>query len=425
MRKSSIFFTFIILLCIGGLGYYLWILQHKPAPLIKIVPKEVPKAPEKKILLKEDSYNNLPGWKNDDLPEALAAFQVSCKWVLKKDKDANVGNDIVPIKAKDWFNVCNAAIKLEKTSKDEVQKFFESSFVPMTWSDDTDKNGLFTGYYSPLYEGSLKRDSVYTVPVYGKPKDLISINLQKFDPQLPERSLVGRVNNQQLIPYYTRKEIDRGAIKDQAQVVAWLKDEVDRLFLEIQGAGTIKLAEGGNMPLGYVAENGGHYRSVAQVLIRRGVLTKESASMQAIRRYVKAHPVEGRAAIHVNESFVFFNPLKSAYTPGTQGIPLTAGYSMAVDRKWVPLGVPLWLSTKRPDEHHPSKPVSLARLMIAQDTGGAIRGKVRGDVFWGTGKVAATIAGNMKYYGTYWLLMPKSWVSKYKKTIVASSSSQN
>lgn len=411
MRKSSLFLTFILLVILGKFAYFFF----KSPPKQKFFPAKVIKKVAKiEVKLKKYSYANLPGWKNDELPNTLAAFKESCKLMLKKNPATEVGNDIISMQAKDWFSVCKKAMILEPASKEKIQQFFENSFVPMAWDIGDSQKGLFTGYYSPLYEGSLKRNSVYSVPVYGKPKDLISINLQQFDSNLPKRNLVGRVNNQQFIPYYSRKEIDAGAIKNNAPVIAWLKNEVDRLFLEIQGAGTIKLIEGGKLPLGYAAENGGHYRSVAGFLIRKGVLTRSNASMQAIRQYVKHHPIEGREAIHSNESFVFFNPLKTFYTPGTQGIHLTAGYSMAVDRKWVPLGVPLWLSTQRPDENQPNKPVNLTRLMIAQDTGGAITGKIRGDVFWGSGKVATKIAGNMRYYGTYWLLLPKSWAQSYK-----------
>lgn len=360
------------------------------------------------VKLEAVNYESLPGWRNENLEAALQAFQISCQWILKRDPNASAGNERIPLKAGDWFAVCKDALNLKGASNVQIRHFFETAFVPMKW--DSEEPGLFTGYYSPLYDGSLHKNGVYTVPIYGLPADLVTIQLQRFDPTLPSRKLTGRVEEHRMIPYYTRREINEGAIQHQAPVLAWLKSETDRLFLEIQGAGIIKLKDGAELPLGYAGENGKPYHSVAQVLINRGVMTKDSASMQAIRRYFKAHPQEGKSAMNANPSFVFFDKLPKAYTPGTQGIPLTPGYSMAVDRKWVPLGVPLWLNTRRPEG---TKGVELQRLMIAQDTGGAIRGKVRGDVYWGHGKEAGKIAGNMKYPGTYWLLLPKAWVTTH------------
>jgi membrane-bound lytic murein transglycosylase A len=402
-KNGKLFLGLLVCLLIMGLlvAYFFGKIKfpsllHKATPIVK---------------LEAVNYTSLPGWQGEDLDSALHAFQISCRWILKRDPNASMGNDIIPLKAEDWFAVCRNALSLNAASKEEVKHFFETAFVPMKWAGND--SGLFTGYYSPLYEGSLRKKGDYNVPIYGLPADLVTIQLQRFDPTLPSRKLTGRVTEHRMIPYYTRREINKGAIQHQAPVLAWLKSETDRLFLEIQGAGIIKLVDGAELPLGYAGENGKPYHSVAQVLINRGVMTKDSASMQAIRRYFKAHPKEGQSAMNANPSFVFFDKLSKSYTPGTQGIPLTPGYSMVVDRKWVPLGVPLWLNTKRPDEKNVSQTVELRRLMIAQDTGGAIRGKVRGDIYWGHGKEAGKIAGGMKYPGTYWLLLPKTWVAAH------------
>jgi membrane-bound lytic murein transglycosylase A len=369
------------------------------------------------VNLKIVHYQSLPGWNQGvGLRDSLKTFQVSCRLILKRLPQADVGNDVLVMKAEDWFDVCREAMSLSDASDDRIKAFFEQAFIPVMWEPVQSNEGLFTGYYSPLFEGSLHQSSDYPTPLYAVPDDLVVVQLRQFDPQLPARRLVGRVQAHYLKPYHTRREINQGVLNSKAKVLAWMKNEVDRLFLEIQGAGTIKLKQGGELVLGYAGENGAPYHSVAQSLINRGVMTRDSASMQAIRRYIKNHPEQGREAMNENPSFVFFDVLAQSYTPGTQGLPLTPGFSMAVDQKWVPLGVPLWLKTQRPDPKNNQKRIDFERLMIAQDTGGAIRGKVRGDVFWGSGQEAGRIAGGMKYAGMYWLLLPKPWVLAYMKT---------
>jgi membrane-bound lytic murein transglycosylase A len=407
LRINNVVFFIFILILVGLRVYYSSSIQPKP-PIQKVLSPTV-----ETIKLEAVAYTDLPGWQAEGLEQTLKTFQVSCRWILKRKPEAAVGNDRVPLKAEDWFQVCREAMTLNDVPAAQIKQFFERAFVPLKWSETEDKTGLFTGYYSPVYAGSLHKDQTHQVPLYGLPNDMITVQLRRFDPTLPARHLTGRVTEHHLSPYYTRREINQGAIHGRAPVLAWMKSEVDRLFLEIQGAGAIKLTDGNKLILGYAGENGAPYHSVAQALINRGVMTKDNASMQTIRHYVQAHPKEGQRAMNENPSFVFFNLLSKAYTPGTQGIPLTPGYSMAVDQKWVPLGVPLWLNTKRPDEHHPEQALALKRLMIAQDTGGAIRGKVRGDVYWGSGKDAARIAGRMKYVGNYWLLLPKHWVQTH------------
>ncbi len=203
----------------------------------------------------------------------------------------------------------------------------------------------------------------------------------------------------------------KGGIQQTAPKLAWIESPVDLQFLEIEGSGIIELEDGKQVAIGYAAQNGLPYTSIAKVLIDRGVLTKHNASMQGIRKYFKENPDEVEAVLFQNESFVFFEKQTDAEAYGSQGVALTPGYSMAVDRKWVPMGVPLWLDTTRPDKKDKKK--SRKRLMIAQDTGGAIKGPVRGDLYWGTGEKAIFIAGHMKNMGYYWLLLPRDYYQRH------------
>ena len=222
---------------------------------------------------------------------------------------------------------------------------------------------------------------------------------------MPRRTLVGRIRNQQFVPYPTRAEINHGALGDKAQVIVWVKSAIDRLFLEIQGSGQVKLANGELIYLSYAGGNGAPYTPIGRVLIQRGLLPREQVSMQTIRAYLESHPLLTEELINENHSVVFFKRIKDSAAFGTQGVRLMPGYSLAVDRQWVPLGCPVWLDTTRPDalgeRMHP-----FTRLMVAQDTGGAITGRVRGDVFWGNSEEASLIAGKMQSTGRYWLLIP-------------------
>ena len=317
------------------------------------------------------------------------------------------------MQAKDWHPACNAASSVNATSNAEIEAFFQQWFAPVEFFDQEPVHGLFTGYYMPLLQGSLTRTKKYNVPLYGLPSNLVTINLCLFDPKLKNRTLVGRIKGNKILPFYTRAEINNGAIKEFSPVIAWVDSAIDRSFLEIQGSGIIALADGTQLVVGYAAENGATYTAIAKVLIDKGVMTRDNASMQHIRRYLEAHPDQINPVLNKNKSFVFFSALPQKAALGAQGVALTPGYSLAIDRKWVPLGAPVWLSTSRPDEQTDHDKV-FQRLMVAQDTGGAIKGIVRGDVYWGAGKRATEIAGKMKNRGYYWLLLPQQALKRFQ-----------
>ncbi len=360
------------------------------------------------IQLNAVSFSSLPGWTSANLLQSFSAFQTSCKVFLKSDPEKSVGSEFIDLKARDWLPACHAAMELQAPyTNDQIRNFFQTWFNVVEFHDGKPVKGLFTGYYMSSLKGSLTKTKRFHVPIYGLPDDLISINLGLFDPELKNRKIVGRVvDKHRLVPYHTREDIDKGALKGKAPVLVWVDSEIDRLFLEIQGSGVIELPDGSPMYIGYSAQNGAPYTAIAGVLIKQGVMTRDNASMQRIRKYLEAHPKEISPVLHHNKSFVFFETAKSSDAFGSQGTVLTPGYSMAVDLKWVPMGTPVWLNTTRPDLHTKnSRPFQ--RLMVAQDTGGAIRGPVRGDVYWGAGDRATSIAGRMKNPGVYWMLLPK------------------
>ncbi|KTD65440.1 murein transglycosylase A [Legionella shakespearei] len=352
------------------------------------------------------AFKHLPGWETAELRKSLRTFQTSCRAFIKQDPERVVGTEQIDLQAKDWQPACHAALKVHPVNQHTAKQFFQEWFTPVEFYDKKPVKGLFTGYYMPLLKGSYKKTAEFNVPLYEVPDDLVTIDLGLFVPHLKNRKLVGRIAAKKVVPYYTREQINKGAIKNNAKVLLWIHSPIDRLFLEIQGSGIVEMEDGKRLFVGYDGQNGAPYTAIAGVLIKKGIMTKHNASMQAIKRYLEAHPKEMDKVINQNKSFVFFRKLSMEAALGSQGVALTPGYSMAIDKEWIPMGAPLWLSTTRPDSKNPDTNKPMQRLMIAQDTGGAIRGKVRGDVFWGGGDKATLIAGHMKNEGHYWLLLP-------------------
>ena len=356
--------------------------------------------------LKKTSFNQLPGWGTADTTQSMNAFNVTCTSFLKQEPDTPAGSPYIPLTAKDWYPACRAALLVDTASAKQTKAFFEHYFEPAEFFDHQPVQGLFTGYYLPLLHGSLTKTTQYNVPIYSTPDNLITVDLTLFDSGLTNRQLFGRLEGGRLVPFYTREDINQGAIADSASVIVWVDSHIDRLFMDIEGSGIVQLTDGSHMFLGYAGQNGAPYTAVGHALIQKGVMNRQNQSMQRIRGYLGSHPEERDTIINQNKSFVFFEILPHKSAIGVKGIVLTPGYSLAIDRQWIPIGVPVWLNTTRPDDQkNAQKPFQ--RLMIAQDTGGAIRGMVRGDIFWGKGNKAMTIAGQMNNAGYYWLLLPR------------------
>jgi membrane-bound lytic murein transglycosylase A len=354
------------------------------------------------------TFAALPGWSEDDPSEALLAFRRSCDRLARQTPGKSMGGSGgFAGRVGDWARAC-AEAGLTAASPAAARNFFETAFAPFAVTDGGKAEGLLTGYYEPLLHGSRAPDARYRYPLHRRPPDLVGVDLGQFDPELAGRRIAGRVEDGRLKPYADRAAIDGGALEGRDLELLWVDDPVDRFFLEIQGSGQVRLTDGEVVRVGYADQNGRPYRAIGKDLIEAGAIPRERMSMQAIRAWLQANPDRAPGMMAKNGSYVFFRELPELATapgpPGAQGAPLTPGRSLAVDRKFLPLGAPLWLDTTAP---FPDGDRPLRRLVVAQDTGGAIRGPVRGDVFWGAGALAEHVAGHMQSPGRLFVLLPR------------------
>jgi membrane-bound lytic murein transglycosylase A len=334
----------------------------------------------------------VPGWAGAALAPGLRAFASGCA-------------RIPPASA--LRRACEAARELPADDEAAARNFAERVFD--AWSAvsaDGSAEGMVTGYYEPVLAGSRTRSERFRHPVYGVPADLVAVDLESVNPDLKGQRLRGRLEGTRVVPYWTRGEIEAAA-PFRAPVLAWVEDPVELFFLQIQGSGQIALESGGRLRLGYGDQNGHPYRSMGRFLVERREMTLDQASMQGIKAWAAANPRKLREALDFNPSYVFFREMpessNAASGPiGTLGVPLTAGYSIAVDQRSIPLGAPVFLATTWPLSTQP-----LERLVAAQDTGGAIRGAARADFYWGSGGEAGALAGRMRQQGRLWILWPK------------------
>ncbi len=375
---------------------YLPPIDEPPAPL----------ASDSELMLKQMDFVDVPGWGGADHSLILPAFLKSCEVLSKKSLDADMGPDPRMGKISDWVDICADAKKIRPGNKVEVNFFFQSRFVPYLASNNQNTTGLFTGYYEPELEGRWGPEGLFATPIYSRPNDLISANLGDYREEFKGKQIAGRVLKNKLIPYNTRAEINNGAIKGRGLEILWVNDPVTLFFLHVQGSGRVRMADGSTVRVGYAGRNGRPYTSIGKELVKTGVMPLKDVTAPAIMDWLRANPEAGRRLMNKNESFVFFRVVDGDGPLGAQGVPLTPGRSMAVDRTFIPYGVPIWLNTTDPLDA--KKP--LRRLMVAQDTGSAIKGPVRGDVFWGFGAEAAQRAGVMKSRGQYYLILPANRV---------------
>jgi membrane-bound lytic murein transglycosylase A len=337
------------------------------------------------------AWTDLPGWKAEDPAAAWSAFVASC---------GALGNEPA------WREPCAAARRLERPGREAARRFFETGFSPFqVINTDGSDTGLITGYYEPLLKGSRKRQGRYRFPVYGVPDDLLQIDLAALYPELKDLRLRGRLEGRRVVPYFDRAGIENGEAALAGQEIAWVDDPVDLFFLQVQGSGRIALDSGETISVGYAEHNGYPYRSIGGVLVERGDLPLEKASMQGIKEWARANPERLSELLNQNARYVFFRELAPGSTgpPGALGVPLTPRRSIAVDPRFVQLGAPVYIAATQPLGNRP-----LNRLVLAQDTGSAIRGPVRADFFWGFGEEAAREAGRMKQPLRMWVLLPKN-----------------
>ena len=351
------------------------------------------------------NFSDLPNWNKEDFIDFAAAYNKSCAPILKKSSQSMIGRNPRFGKAQEWQIACRRFNDINQTNSTVVRQFFEQNFIPYKATNNGDAEGLFTGYYEAGLRGSRTQNGVYQVPLRARPDDLIMVQLGDFRDELKGQRIAGRVIGGNLKPYETHAEIINGELPSaQDKPLVWVDSAVDAFFLQIQGSGVVSLDDGTTMRVGYAGQNGHPYYAIGKELIKRGHLTKENVSMQSIRAWLAANPSQATEIMTTNKSYVFFREIKGEGPIGGQGVALTAMRSLAIDRSLIPYGVPTYLNAQNPN---PSAP-ALTRLMVTQDTGGAIRGPVRGDFFWGYGARAEAMAGEMKSKGQYWLLLPKT-----------------
>ena len=364
-----------------------------------------PAPTEPQLTLEPAAFAELSGWSGDNQSEALAAFLISCPVISESGPAAKHAPDGAGFgNAADWKSVCEEAANVPPGDETAAREFFERRFTPYLAGDNGEPDGLFTGYYVPELNGALEPDARHTVPLHRLPEDLVTADLGLFSEELEGKRIIGRVEKDRFVPYPERADIGDGALDNRALEIVYVDDAVDAFFLHIQGSGRVVLENGETVNVGYAGVNGRPYVAIGRELIERGAMAKEDVTMQSIRAWLADHPGEAESIMDANPSYVFFRVIDGPFPIGGAGVALTPERSLAVDRRYVPYGVPLWLES----EKGPAGTGPLNRLMVAQDTGGAIRGPVRGDVFWGFGDVAGDIAGRMKDPGRYYLLLPNS-----------------
>ncbi len=362
-----------------------------PASPEPAAPPAATVAPRPTDYLQRVSFVDIPGWSEDDQREAWLPLLASCRALANKPE---------------WKQACTAAASVDVADTLAVRRFFESHFVPhQLRNPDGSTQGLLTGYYEPLLRGSRKRGGVFQTPLHKPPADLVTVDLAGIYPELKNFRLRGRVVGNKLVPYFTRSELDRQASLAGAELL-WVDSPIEAFFLQVQGSGRVFLADSNEtVRLAYADQNGHPYRSIGRYLVDRGELMLEQASMQGIQAWAASNPRRLKELLDANPSYVFFKEEvisdPGIGPKGALGVPLTAQRSIAIDPQFTPLGAPVFLSTTLPNSTTP-----LRRLMLAQDTGGAIRNPVRADFFWGFGKDAGELAGKMKQPVQMWVLLP-------------------
>jgi membrane-bound lytic murein transglycosylase A len=353
------------------------------------------------------SFDRLAGWTEDTQGPALLALRNSCKVILQRGPGASMGGASVYGTAGHWRKPCQSALT---TDPAKARAFFESNFTPVEIRADGEPTGLFTGYYEPELRGSRQRKGKFQTPLYGRPSDLILVDLGDFRPNLKGERIAGRVVGGSLQPYATRTEIVRDGLKTSKPLV-YVDSAWEAFSLQIQGSGRVRFEDGGMIRVNYDGQNGHAYTAIGRNLVARGAIRREDLSMQAIRKWLEANPKEADAVMNLNASYVFFKeePVGDPTTgaPGAMRVPLSPERSLAIDLRYHALGAPLWVDASRPAEKEGDIPQTFRHLLVAHDTGGAIRGPVRGDVYWGAGPRAEELAGRMANRGRLIALLPR------------------
>ena len=397
-----------------------------PPPLPRVIRPQPPSVsgvpavpPRSGLSLDIERFDELEGWTDSDPMKGLEAFRRSCIAILDKAADAPLGGVGYAGRVIDWEEACRAAMATQPSTPDGAKRFFEANFVPYKLAQEN-SDGLFTGYYEPELRGSRTRHGPFQTPLYAIPVDLVRRDMGVY-----RDTYVGRMINAMMamgmmmrfVPYPARAEIERDGIP--AAPIVYVDNPVDAFFLQIQGSGRVILDDGTVVRAAYAGQNGQPYTAIGAILIQRGWMTREELSAQSIRDWLVTHPEEAREVMNTNASYVFFaeKPIgdPNLGAVGAQGVPLTPEASLAVDRSVHALGVPIWLESTAPTADSDIQERPFDALVVAQDTGGAIKGVIRGDVYWGYGNEAGIVAGKMKYPGRMNLLLPRDLAAKLGK----------
>ncbi len=347
------------------------------------------------LRLKPAAVSDLPGWNSDNQFQALAAFTRSCK---KMSGDP-------------WTRICaNAEAAADTGGNNSARAFFQTNFDAYRLLLPGQKRGFLTGYFQPEVRGSLTQTQEFQTPIYRKPEDLVVIGAGTNAPQVDKRlKAARRTQAGALVAYYSRAEIEQGALRNQGLELVYLADPVDAFFIHVQGSARIALTDGTILRIGFAAKNGHPYTSIGKVLLDKGELPRDEVTMATIRQWFSRNPGRVDEITWQNKSFIFFREITegdpSSGPVGAQGIALTAGRSLAVDRNFHELGLPFWIDAEIPDGRGGTEP--FRQLMIAQDTGSAILGAGRGDIFFGSGAAAGRRAGPTQHNGDFYILLPK------------------
>jgi len=396
--------------------------RHAPVAQSEFTGKPNPPGPLRwaDTRLEPVAWADVEGWAADDHAAAFAAFRASCRALTgaipsRKDaipsrKKTAPPRDTRPVYAP-LTEICHKARADGTPSAEAARKFFEENFKAVRISKLDDANGFLTGYYEPIIEGSRQETDDFKVPVYSRPRDLVHMGRRRKGDAFPNSGrVVRRISRGKYVPYFDRAQIEDGALATRNLELCYLKDPNDLLFAQIQGSARVHFADGSLLRITYDSHNGQPYTPVGRILIERGIIPREEMSMDRIRKWMAENPEGSKELRRQNKSFVFFRNSglpEHEEARGAQGVPLTAGRSIAVDRALHVYGTPFFIAAELPIDNE-SSTTKFRRLMIAQDTGSAIVGPARADIYFGAGSEAGRIAGRIKNPARFVMLMPNA-----------------
>ncbi len=358
----------------------------EPAPVVE------------KLELQPVDFAQLSGWPKENFAEVIPVLTKNCQQIMQ-NRQPYIYEAEIKISTAVYQDACRRFLAAEINDGTTMRQFLESAFTPFAVTFGGVTEGKFTSYYEAVIHAAWEQDETYKFPIYGKPYDLITANLQDFSADLPKLRLVGRVEGGKFIPYYTRAEIEQNEM--QAPVLMWGDDLVDINLMQIQGSAVAQMTDGSEVRIGFAESNGRPFKGIGRILLDKGLIAPGEASMPKIRDWLQQNPELAAALLAENTRYIFHRLTDADGPIGAMGVTLTAGRSLAVDNHYMPLGAMLWLDTTDPDGQ------PLQKIVFAQDIGSAIKGAVRGDYFWGHGEEALLEAGRMHQTGRDFILIPR------------------